>query len=1101
VNIEAWLAELGLEQYAEAFAENGVDLSLLPELTNEDLKDLGVDRLVDRKTILKAVAGTSESEDEPAAELSAATTIAGERRQVTVLFADIAGYTKLSSELGAESTHALLNRYFEAVDGIVDSYGGSIDKHIGDNVMAVFGAPVAHDDDPLRAVRAAFDIQQRMSDLSGEVGRAMQVHIGIASGQVVASDTGSDGHREYTVTGDSVNLASRLQERAEAGQTLISDAVQRTVANYIDCDALGEVVVKGLDGPVQVWRATGLSDERGGEPSGPFVGRQAERRQFAMLVEACLETGAGQAVLVRGEAGIGKTRLVDEFASLARPRGFTRHKGLALDFGVGKGQDAIQRLVRSLLGLATGGDKVARASALERAVEAGWLEDPARVFLNDLLDLPQPPALRALYDAMDKSTRDAGQRATVAALIRCASAAGPILVEIEDLHWADPALLAHLAEIAAAVANCPALLVMTSRSEGDPLSPAWRASLGGSPLTTMDLQPLRAAEAADLAHALAESGGAPIEDCIARAEGNPLFLEQLLRNAEEGAEGELPGSIHSLVLTRMDRLEIADKQALQAASVIGQRFAADALSVLVEDADYDCVALVAHNLVRPEGEDYMFAHALIREGAYSSLLQAGRRTLHRRAADWFAGRDPVLHAEHLERAADPGAAAAYRLAAEAQAVAYHYARALDLIERGLASSPDPAEAPRLICLKGDLLLDGGDAVAADAAHREARDRADDDLLRCRAEIGIAAGLRLVDSFDDAFAALDRAERLAEGQDWPSERARLHHLRGNLLFPLGQHERCREEHERALAQARAAGDPELEARSLGGLGDAAYAGGRLVTADSYYSQCIALCREHGFGRIEVANLAQLGGWGTRFYMGDVGGAIEISLDAVEMARAVGHDRAELISQSGCYMGLFSTGETAQARRHVERAKALIKRLGARRFLARALQYEGKIDHWEGRAREARAYLDEALAISRETGVRFVGPSILADIAFISDDPDESRAALAEGEALLADGDLSTNDFNFVLGAIDTSLRLGDWDEADRHAATLAACNAEEPLPLTDFFIARGRALAAFGRGKRDDTTMQELTRLRDEAERIGLKTALPALEEALATVQS
>ncbi len=209
MNVEAWLTDLGLEHYADAFRENGVDPSLLPELTNEDLKDLGVERLVDRKTILKAIARLSESEDEPAAEPSALTTIAGERRQVTVLFADIAGYTKLSSELGAEETHALLNRYFGAVDGVVESYGGSVDKHMGDNVMAVFGAPIAHDDDPLRAVHAALDIHERMAPLSEEVGHRLSPHIGIASGQVVASGTGSDAHSEYTVTGDSVNLASR----------------------------------------------------------------------------------------------------------------------------------------------------------------------------------------------------------------------------------------------------------------------------------------------------------------------------------------------------------------------------------------------------------------------------------------------------------------------------------------------------------------------------------------------------------------------------------------------------------------------------------------------------------------------------------------------------------------------------------------------------------------------------------------------------------------------------------------------------------------------------------------------------------------------------
>ncbi len=233
VNVETWLRELGLEQYAKAFADNGVDLALLPELTNDDLKDLGVDRLADRKAILKAIAAISECDSAPTLEPLSATAMAGERRQVSVLFADIAGYTKLSRQLGAEATHALLNRYFEVVDGIIESYGGSVDKHIGDNVMAVFGAPIAHDDDPLRAVRAALDIHERMSALADEVSHPLRAHIGIASGQVVASGTGSQAHLEYTVTGDSVNLASRLQDKAQPGETLISDALYRVVAERL----------------------------------------------------------------------------------------------------------------------------------------------------------------------------------------------------------------------------------------------------------------------------------------------------------------------------------------------------------------------------------------------------------------------------------------------------------------------------------------------------------------------------------------------------------------------------------------------------------------------------------------------------------------------------------------------------------------------------------------------------------------------------------------------------------------------------------------------------------------------------------------------------
>jgi class 3 adenylate cyclase len=187
MDVEAWLRGLGLEEHAKAFAENGVDSALLPELTNEDLKDLGVDRLADRKRLLKAVAGLTEDDGRSQAKPSPTVVPEGERRQVTVLFADLTGFTRLSSELGAEETHGLLNRFFEKVDGVIEGYGGTVDKHIGDNVMAVFGAPVAHSDDPERAVRAALEIHEAMAVLSEDLSRDLSAHIGIACGQVVAS--------------------------------------------------------------------------------------------------------------------------------------------------------------------------------------------------------------------------------------------------------------------------------------------------------------------------------------------------------------------------------------------------------------------------------------------------------------------------------------------------------------------------------------------------------------------------------------------------------------------------------------------------------------------------------------------------------------------------------------------------------------------------------------------------------------------------------------------------------------------------------------------------------------------------------------------------
>ena len=175
---------------------------------------------------------------------------AGERRQVTVLFADLSGYTRLSSELDVEELHGIVNRFFDAVDGIVEDYGGTVDKHLGDAVMALFGAPVAHGDDPQRAVRAASDMHGAMARLSTEVERSLEIHIGIASGEVVAGGVGGDGRDEYTVTGESVNLAARLDDRAGPGETLISDAVYTAVSGVARCEPLGEVSVKGLDRPV-----------------------------------------------------------------------------------------------------------------------------------------------------------------------------------------------------------------------------------------------------------------------------------------------------------------------------------------------------------------------------------------------------------------------------------------------------------------------------------------------------------------------------------------------------------------------------------------------------------------------------------------------------------------------------------------------------------------------------------------------------------------------------------------------------------------------------------------------------------------------------------
>lgn len=1039
-------------------------------------------------------AGAGEA---PAAEAEIPAAAEAERRQVTILFVDLSGFTAFSSVRGPEETHRLLSRFFETVDGIVDSYGGTIDKHIGDAVMALFGAPVAHGNDPERAVRAAIDIHGAMEALGDEMDLKIEVHAGIASGQVVASGLGSISHREYTVLGTSVNLAARLVEMAAPGETLVSDAVHRALPRFVNVEEMGEVTVKGLERPVKLWRLLSLADDPSHEAETPFVGRRAELRQFLGILQTYRETGTGQAVYVRGEAGIGKSRLVKEFAALAAREGFVCHTGLVLDFGVGRGRDAIHGIVRSLLEMAPGTEAEAGVEAARRVLAEGHIEADQLIFLHDLLDLPQDAEMRATYDAMDNEMRNRGKQACVAALLSRLSRRQPLLVVVEDLHWADALTLGHLALMTATAAACPVLLVMTSRAEGDPLDQTWRHAAGRTALTTVDLAPLREDEALALAGGFVDATNRFALDCVRRAEGNPLFLEQLLRSAEASEEDEaVPGSVQSIVLARVDRLSAADKQALQAAAVLGQWFALEVLRFLLGDAGYRPDGLIAHHLIRPSGGEYLFSHALIWESVYSSLLHARRRELHLRAAGRFAEKDPALRAEHLDRAGDPAAPAAYFEAARAQMRLFHFEKAAALVARGLALAREPGDRYGLLMLHGECLRELGRPAESIGVYRDALDASQSDAERCRAWIGLAAGMRVTDDYDEALGVLDQAEAVAREEDLQKELSEVHYYRGNLYFPLGNLEGCLEQHQLALECAQRAGSSEWEARALSGLGDAYYSRGRMITSLDYFRRCIQLCRQFGFGRIEVSNRYMVA-W-NRLYMNEVEGALEDALAAVESAARVGHRRAEMCARLSTGRVLVEKGDVDAAEPHCERGLELAESLGANRFKPFFMIYLGRILlARNGHRRETVELMEDALEISRQTGFGFVGPWVLSTLALVGDDPAKAASALAEGEAVLKAGCVGHNYFAYYRDAIEVALREGAWDEVDRLAAALTAYSRPEPLPWANFFAAWGLALAAHGRGRRDEETMAALTRLKSEAERVGLIGAVAAIESALA----
>ncbi|HEX5079327.1 MAG TPA: adenylate/guanylate cyclase domain-containing protein, partial [Geminicoccaceae bacterium] len=256
-DIAQWLRALGLGRYEQAFRDNDIDGEVLADLDDADLEKLGVS-LGHRKKLLKAIAALGGGGGAAPAAAAPAAVVEGERRQVTVLFADLAGYTRMTRELGAEAMHDVTDRFFRLADGVIERFGGSVDKHIGDCVMAVFGAPVAHGNDPERAVRAALAIRKAMPDLSREAGRELGMHVGIASGQVVASS--GEGHKTYSITGDSVNLASRLTDQAPAGTILVSEPVQRLLADRLEHVEVEAFTLKGMDAPVRAFRVIALRE-------------------------------------------------------------------------------------------------------------------------------------------------------------------------------------------------------------------------------------------------------------------------------------------------------------------------------------------------------------------------------------------------------------------------------------------------------------------------------------------------------------------------------------------------------------------------------------------------------------------------------------------------------------------------------------------------------------------------------------------------------------------------------------------------------------------------------------------------------------------------
>ncbi len=1064
------------------------ELDVAPEPGTEQLYR---DIMRRRRSNTESLENTSVDTDEGAEDASQADAPETPRpearpqlRDAVVLVARLEGLLELEATLDPEDVHALANAVQERVHRIVKEFGGTADRRMGSNVLAVFGVPNAYGNEAECAARAALLLKDSVRHESWPVNVEMPLQIGIAVGQVLATPA------LFPLSGRPTHLAHTLASRAVGGDILISDELRQALGDRVVCKRHAAADLAGA--AVPAWSLDSVCSHDGGTL--PFVGRRPELAMVLAALDRCRTGRHGRAIVVRGEAGIGKSRLVDAVTSAARERGVEVHSAQVFDFGQSPGRGPITTLALSLMGADPGTTGAERASAVRRLLAARGGSIDQSIFLSDIVDAPLEPELAALEQAMDATTRQRGRALAFSQLIEWAAQRSPQLLIVEDVHWADTDELARLGEIAAVVATCPILLIVTTRPEGDPISAAWRARARGCPVTTLDLAPLAEDEAEELAAFYPELPRETIAACIARAEGYPLFLDQLLRAANAGSES-LPGSVRTLILARADHLPDLDHRALQAASVLGQQLSLDALRHTIGEPDYDAALLVERGFVRTDGARLQFAHALFRDAVYESILKSHRRELHRKAAQWFEARDLALFADHLAAAQDEGAGAAYEDAARAEQVALRFERALGLAQKAAALAHEPALLHSTSALLGELLLQLGRTHDALTSYRESLDFAVDAPGRARAWLGVASALRIMDRHEEALDALDRAERHWRETADARVRAQLCSLRGNLLFPLGRFDACLEAHEQAYRYAMEAGCSAEIARALGGLGDAYYQRGQMITARHQFAQCVQEARSHNLAGVLLANLPMLAI--TEIYYGTPNAGREHLKEALDLATRIGDLRSELLICL-CYCeGFLIQGQYDDARACANRAADLARQLGARRFQAECTGVLAFATLALGKRDEALKLAKESVQISRDAGMSYCGPVLLSLIARTTDHPAERASALEEGEALLAAGCVSHSYFNFYMHAIEVSLEQERWGEARRYASALERYTSAEPLPFTNLLVERARVLADVGEGVESGETRATLEKLRGECVRMNAGSVLAAIDAALA----
>ena len=929
-----------------------------------------------------------------------------ERKVVTVLFADLVGFTSRAETLDPEDVQAILRPYHDRLRSELERHGGTVEKFIGDAVMALFGAPVAHEDDPERAVRAAIAIRDWAREEGG-----LEVRIGITTGEALITLAASASEGEGMAAGDVVNTAARLESAAPVNGILVDETTFRATRDRIGYDVAEAVTAKGKAEPVPVWEATEARARFGVDviqTGAALVGRQRELELLTGALARARDERSPQRVTLVGVPGIGKSRLVYELSQVveADPELIYWRQGRSLPYGEGVTYWALAEMTKAQAGIL---ESDAPAEAERKLTEAVGSER----ILESLRPLV---GLAAEGEGGDRAERFAAWRQFFESI----ADERPTVLVFEDLHWADDDLLDFVDHLVDWSSGVPLLIVCTARPELLERRPGWG---GGKPnALTLSISPLSDEDTARLLAGLLERAVLPADkqvELLARAGGNPLYAEQFARLLVEagGEELALPENVQGIIAARLDGLPPEEKQLLQDASVIGKVFWLGAVSDVGglerRDAEARLHALARKEFVRRErrssvaGEDeYAFRHVLVRDVAYGQIPRGGRAERHERAADWIDAQG--------------------RPEDQAEMLAHHYLEALELRRAaGDGESAALAERARLAA------RDAGDRAFALGSYPVARRFYEAALElwpsddRERPELLLDYGMTRLDdvSFDDAL--LEEAAREFVRAGKPEGAARAHSILGGIWLNRGRRDEAVVHLEKARDLVRASGPSAAKAYVLGELARALMLKEEFEEAIELGEESLRIAEQLGLDTIRARNLNTLGV--ARIVTGDAATGLRELEQAVEIAASSNsHEEAPSLANLTWMTALL--GHVHRAGELHEQSRRLANRIGIPGHIRWQEGEHVFHCHWEGRWEEALATADEFIRETEagsghymEAACRVIRGTILlsrgktdqavaeakraTELARPSEDPQSLNPSLAfEIRARIASGDL-------------------------------------------------------------------------------------------------